>query len=948
MVMLSQDRDRTRKSAHDPNWKDNMYHHGKELCFLLAVTLTCYAALHSPPPKVSSIPPPVRFLRPSTVVDDYYTGELKTALEKMSLSEMSFVMYYAPWDAESQRVRWHFEAAARYYHKEIYFAAINCWQPGSECRQTNKIYTFPLLILQPYKSPAQQYRGVREVSHIIRYLKTALRPVSILHNETDLAYKLTEHDAVVLCNLNFMEFREEASVAYNVFYEAARKFSDVDQLNDIAFTVALNPDGSEFGEVSGAAVIHLFLWNETVVYTTPVGSWTGESISQWVENHLQQATAWVQPPGVKSLTLSSYLKSGPVLVMFTPRNPLLRHVYYYNLLREVAFSFFNCDGTDWVNELTEAVQVVRPRVQHHYRKLLQSCASWARDINERAGVTQVFSMINKSGDSAVSFSNISSTCRKETEKPLLPPRSGFDYGYCGLLDYGADIPLEEKSEENEPIYRKFFNFFGLMKRKQPVYQRHDFQRLQKINSAMFNGLTSQLTGAGDPLWAEELQEWVQLERCRQLRHARLLDKPFFPIEKELEEGNPGVKGLRCLANKTLSFLAFDSLQLHHFAERLGVDVLHRKDKSVVLIVDPQSEAQFLLQGEINKVSLTNFIRDYISNNLPRWHRTTALKPRSHGFSLGPTQTIHLSRYTARNPRDCKNNMVCVEELNYSNFRSKVLENKKNVILMYYTPYCAFCNAVSHVFLTVAHTLKSVNTIEFARIDGDNNDLPWEFTVHRFPSIIFFPSVLKSESHIFPPSTEVTVPNLVQFVLSNLSPEERVWTLLVVCEKGAKRQPLSFQDQLSVEKCMTQVKIEVLQSTSQLLNKYRSIVVKLGDNPNQEARYALRKSVLRQLSARLRFFRQATSTLMSVSFSSQEHSKVSIVTETLKHIRDAFFQLQESQLQLTSPKSIATEEILKLNVDLNDVKEKLRSLNETIEKHNRSEVLVKHSHSKDEL
>lgn len=149
-----------------------------------------------------------------------------------------------------------------------------------------------MLILQPYKSPAQQYRGVREVSHIIRYLKTALRPVSILHNETDLAYKLTEHDvsswqnafvlicfdlhditcnehlsqAVVLCNLNFMEFREEASVAYNVFYEAARKFSDIDQLNDIAFTVALSPDGSEFGEVTDAAVIHLFLWNETIAY----------------------------------------------------------------------------------------------------------------------------------------------------------------------------------------------------------------------------------------------------------------------------------------------------------------------------------------------------------------------------------------------------------------------------------------------------------------------------------------------------------------------------------------------------------------------------------------------------------------------------------------------------------------------------------------------------------
>ena len=26
-----------------------------------------------------------------------------------------------------------------------------------------------------------------------------------------------------------------------------------------------------------------------------------------------------------------------------------------------------------------------------------------------------------------------------------------------------------------------------------------------------------------------------------------------------------------------------------------------------------------------------------------------------------------------------------------------------------------------------------------RINGENNDLPWEFTVERYPTIIFFPA-----------------------------------------------------------------------------------------------------------------------------------------------------------------------------------------------------------------
>jgi len=28
---------------------------------------------------------------------------------------------------------------------------------------------------------------------------------------------------------------------------------------------------------------------------------------------------------------------------------------------------------------------------------------------------------------------------------------------------------------------------------------------------------------------------------------------------------------------------------------------------------------------------------------------------------------------------------------------------------------------------------------FTRIDGENNDLPWEFTMHHYPTIIFFPA-----------------------------------------------------------------------------------------------------------------------------------------------------------------------------------------------------------------
>lgn len=52
---------------------------------------------------------------------DFYNGELNPAFEKISESDLTFAMYYAPWDAESQAVRAEFELLASYFENEVYF-----------------------------------------------------------------------------------------------------------------------------------------------------------------------------------------------------------------------------------------------------------------------------------------------------------------------------------------------------------------------------------------------------------------------------------------------------------------------------------------------------------------------------------------------------------------------------------------------------------------------------------------------------------------------------------------------------------------------------------------------------------------------------------------------------------------------------------------------------------
>lgn len=71
----------------------------------------CFCGFYRPT-KVSKHPQPVRFFSRESMVTDWYRGQLSSALSRVNSVDVSFVMYYAPWDAESQYVRGEFEKAA--------------------------------------------------------------------------------------------------------------------------------------------------------------------------------------------------------------------------------------------------------------------------------------------------------------------------------------------------------------------------------------------------------------------------------------------------------------------------------------------------------------------------------------------------------------------------------------------------------------------------------------------------------------------------------------------------------------------------------------------------------------------------------------------------------------------------------------------------------------------
>lgn len=83
------------------------------LCIFIVMNLSCRS------PKVSKPPTARPFFDQNSVVLDFYKGHLDAMIERITQADFSFVMYYAPWDAESQALRREFEIVAQFYHPQV-------------------------------------------------------------------------------------------------------------------------------------------------------------------------------------------------------------------------------------------------------------------------------------------------------------------------------------------------------------------------------------------------------------------------------------------------------------------------------------------------------------------------------------------------------------------------------------------------------------------------------------------------------------------------------------------------------------------------------------------------------------------------------------------------------------------------------------------------------------
>ena len=71
---------------------------------------------------------------------------------------------------------------------QIYFAGVNCWEPGSECRVRfkNVVERYPQLVAYIGLERAVEYRGPLKADHMIKFLHSIIHPLIRLNSVNDL------------------------------------------------------------------------------------------------------------------------------------------------------------------------------------------------------------------------------------------------------------------------------------------------------------------------------------------------------------------------------------------------------------------------------------------------------------------------------------------------------------------------------------------------------------------------------------------------------------------------------------------------------------------------------------------------------------------------------------------------------------------------------------------
>lgn len=365
--------------------------------------------------------------------------------------------------------------------------------------------------------------------------------------------------------------------------------------------------------------------------------------------------------------------------------------------------------------------------------------------------------------------------------------SSFDpYQYNSSINYCNEIKSSYRPKYT-PFYDIQMSCSGLSNQDDNDYQLKSLSEKESINS--FKNYDKSKGNHQRSSYVDESMERMlknfEENHCKRLSLGLNYNDFNFPDSASDSAGSSqkwrqNFTGLGCRTNKTLGFIAIDSLMFQSFTESLGIDAFNETHATVIMIVEANEENIYVLnhglpkkENEVvtmNKKMIYEFIKDYNDGKLRRYLRSPLEKKISSSESC-------LNK-TDENGRA----IICVPEITTNTFNEIVLDNKKDVVLLFYTSWCAFCNSIANTFLTVAKFFTGIDGILFARINADLNDLPFEYSVDKYPTLIIFRAYKKVESVTFPSNMPITTTSLLQFVLANVQDKVKWQSSFQLCNK----------------------------------------------------------------------------------------------------------------------------------------------------------------------
>ncbi|XP_074649336.1 thioredoxin domain-containing protein 11-like [Tubulanus polymorphus] len=763
-------------------------------CVLLTIVLIFIAQKSSARKKNDVIreqPLPKKFFHPSIPVIENQYGGLDVLGDRLEKEGLLFVMYYAPWCAKSMEVRWEFGKAAQYMHDQITFAAVNCWWPTGQCRKKYKFYSYPVIFLYHTTLNGFRYNSHLTADHMVVFLERYLLPLVPLHSVKQIAQFISEQDNSVIGYFDFNASPQPPG--FIQYYYAALRMFERYPIHLWKFGVITSPNlASKFG-ISSAPSIFLFrLLNETLQF--PIQSFnntiTSSALVEWLIKYAQKVTAlWLAPSGEKSVALFEHIGSQPALIIFLNNNPFYVDPYF-SMLRELGLEYrVMPNNSADTNNIVGYIKSAQLEQRAKQETLRTTCRAQNHE--------QITPTI-----SSDTYSLTDQYCCISLRSCEADPRLTRDRGSpcSATYDVCKSSPISKRVDDDDACdmsralryfrgERRFFSY--CREQKLTLYRPHEITRICRRDSSRSESIVKRfaMTDSSSLLLATRRRA----TRCKRLRFIRSFGHPAFsPIIREARPNSASSNyanftGLANRTNKTVNFFVFDRHLYRDFAQRLNIPVPKSTNVSVVLL-DIKNEAQHVMNEPVNRINIKEFVVNFTSGYLRRHLRSSSSSVgRNSNIS---SQTCSLSSSST--------DEVCVADISSANFRQTVMDNEKDVVVLYYSHWCGHCTSNAHNFLKLAKYFKSAKNITFVRINMYKNDLPWPFTVDRYPSMIIYPAKRKSESVTFPGELVQNLSNMIQFVLEHCSRQLKVETLLGMCNRACiERNLASITKQIRV-------------------------------------------------------------------------------------------------------------------------------------------------------